>query len=62
MTNTIFMIFNIVVGLIIWLVLPLLLQGWVKRANVRRAIDMLCKIVGLAIIVMAVWDEVKSLF
>lgn len=56
------MIFNIVVGLIIWLVLPLLLQGWVKQTNVRRAIDMLCKIVGLAIIVMAVWDEVKSLF
>lgn len=56
------MIFNIVVGLIIWLVLPLLLQGWVKRANVHRALDMLCKIVGLAIIVMAVWDEVKSLF
>lgn len=56
------MVLNIILGLIIWLVLPLLLQGWVKRANLRKAVDMLCKIVGIAFIVMAVWDEVKTLF
>lgn len=56
------MIFNIVLGLIIWLVLPLLVQGWIKQANVRKALETLCKIIGIAIIVMAVWGEVKSLF
>ena len=56
------MIFDIVLGFIIWLVLPLVVQGWLKQANLRKAVAMLCKIIGIAVIVIAVWDEIKTLF
>ena len=56
------MVLKIVIGLIVWLVVPPLSQSWVKRANIRKAVAMLCKILGIVIIIMAVWGEIKLMF
>lgn len=48
------MIGSIVIGLIVWLVLPLLLENIGKKSNHKKAISLSCKILGIAIIVGAV--------
>lgn len=55
------MIINIVIGLIVWLVVPLLLKSIIKSSNVSKAVDLLCKIIGVAIIVMALWNWITEL-
>lgn len=47
------MLFSIVIGLVVWLVVPKLFSRRMKR-NRREALTLLCKIVGIAIIVCAV--------
>lgn len=47
------MIISIIIGLCIWLALPLLFDGKLKK-NQRRAISMVCKIIGIVIIVLAI--------
>lgn len=51
------MIFPIVLGLIIWLAVPKMLQGTMKKSK-REALTMVCKIIGIAIIV---WTVVKHI-
>lgn len=47
------MIFQIVLGLIIWLVIPPLVEDKLRRGP-RKAVGLLCKIVGIAIVLGAV--------
>jgi len=47
------MIVTIIIGLLIWFAVPLLFQGKFKK-NQRRALNMTCHIVGIAIVVYAV--------
>ncbi|MCF0235552.1 MAG: hypothetical protein HUK09_02350 [Bacteroidaceae bacterium] len=51
------MIIPIVIGLIIWLAVPLLLKGQLKKSSLKAA-TMVCKIIGLAIII---WTLIKQL-
>ena len=48
------MIGSIVIGLLVWLVLPLLLENIGKKSNHKKAISLSCKILGIAIIAGAV--------
>ncbi len=48
------MIISIVVGLCIWFVVPILLEGSIKRKNNKKALRMACKIIGVVIIVWAI--------
>lgn len=56
------MILSIIIGLVIWLALPLFLTGLVKKKNDKRGFERLCMIVGLAIIVIAVIKYIIGLF
>lgn len=47
------MFFSIIIGLCIWFVVPILLEGHVKGKSNKRAISMLCRIIGVVIIVWA---------
>lgn len=52
------MILKIVIGLIIWLVIPLFFESKLRRKKGRKkAIAMLCKIIGIAIIIWAVIQQ-----
>jgi hypothetical protein len=48
------MILSIIIGLLVWFVLPILLENTIKKKRYRKALRMSCKICGIAIIVMAV--------
>jgi len=48
------MVFSIIIGLMVWFALPLFLEKSVKKKHQRRALNMCCKICGIAIIVMAI--------
>ena len=54
------MIIKIVIGLIVWLVVPLLLKSIIKSSNVSKAVDLLCKIIGVAIIVFIIIIKHKT--
>lgn len=45
------MILSIVIGLLVWLVVPLCFNGGRKHRRRDRAIALTCRIIGLAIIV-----------
>lgn len=55
-------IISIIIGLVIWLVVPILTNEAVKKKSHRKAIAMLCRIVGIAIIAIAVFNFITSLF
>jgi Co/Zn/Cd efflux system component len=48
------MILLIIIGLCIWFVVPIMLNGHVKRKNNKKALSMTCKIIGAVIIVWAI--------
>ena len=48
------MILLIIIGLCIWFVVPILLNGHVKGKNNKKALKMTCKIIGVVIIVWAI--------
>jgi hypothetical protein len=48
------MILSIIIGLLIWFVLPLLLDDSIKKKKHKKALKMCCKICGMVIIVMAI--------
>lgn len=52
------MIVSIIVGLCIWLVVPILLEGRIKRKNNKKAIKMTCKIIGIAIIGWTLFNHI----
>lgn len=47
------MLLSIVIGLIIWLAVPKLFTGKMKKGS-REALTMVCKIIGIAIIAWSV--------
>jgi len=55
-------IFKVIIGLFIWLVLPQIIckQGKFKK-NTKKFVHITCQIVGIAIIVLAGIDFVKTL-
>jgi len=52
--NPIQMILSIIIGLCIWFVVPILLEGQIKRKNNKKALRMFCRIIGAVIIVWAI--------
>ncbi len=54
-------IISIIIGLVIWLVIPILTNDSIKKKSHRNAIAMLCRIVGIAIIIISVANYLISL-
>lgn len=52
------MIISIIIGLCIWFVVPLLLEDRVKGKNNKKALRMICKIVGAVIICWAIFNYI----
>lgn len=52
------MIVTIIISLILWFVVPLLIDGRVKRKSDRKAYRILCRIIAVAILVVAVFGSV----
>ena len=50
------MIISIIIALCIWFVVPILLDGHIKKKNNRKALRMVCKIIGATIIC---WTTIK---
>lgn len=55
-------IISIIIGLIIWLVIPILTNDMLKKTAHKRAVAMLCKIVGVAIIFITIINYISTLF
>lgn len=54
------MIISLILGLCIWLVVPILLDGQIKKKKYKKAIAMVCRIVGIVIIASAVLNYLLS--
>jgi len=54
--------FSIIIGLIILFVVPYFITGHVKKKSDRKAYIMLCRIIGIAILVIATWNFIISMF
>jgi hypothetical protein len=52
------MVISIVIGLIIWLAVPLFFKTKLKKHQ-YKAVSMVCKIIGIAIIVWTVINQIK---
>lgn len=53
------MILSLIIGLSIWFVVPILLDGRIKRKNNKKALRLFCKIVGAIIIIWAILNYIK---
>jgi quinol-cytochrome oxidoreductase complex cytochrome b subunit len=51
------MIVTIIISLILWFVVPLLIDGRVKRKSDRKAYKILCRIIAIAILAVAVFGS-----
>lgn len=51
------MFISVAIGLIIWLALPIFFKGKLKKHQ-YKAVSMICKIIGLAIILCAVINQI----
>lgn len=51
------MIITVIISLILWFVVPLLIDGRVKRKSDRKAYRLLCRIIAIAILVVAVFGQ-----
>ena len=49
------MIISIIIGLCIWFVVPILLEGHIKKKNNKKAMKMTCKIIGIVVICIGVY-------
>ena len=56
------LIISIVIGLIIWLVSPIIINDYLKKKSSKKAMLILCKIIGIAIIAIAVINFIIALF
>ena len=54
------MLISIIIGLCVWLVLPILLNGHVKKKKSKKAISLTCAIIGIAVIVWSVFRYVVN--
>ena len=55
-------IVSIIIGLVIWLVVPIITNDVVKKKAHKKAIAMLCKIFGIAIIAVSIINYLSSIF
>ena len=53
------MILSIIIGLCIWFVVPILLEGRIKGKNNKKALKMVCKIVGVVIICWTIFNHIR---
>ena len=51
------MVLSIIIGLMVWFVLPLLFENSIKKKHHKKALRMCCKICGIAIVVMAIISD-----
>ena len=51
------MVLSIIIGLMVWFVLPILLENSVRKKHHKKALKMCCKISGIAIVVMAIISD-----
>lgn len=54
-------IVSIVIGLVIWLVVPILTNDAIKKKSQKKAVAMLCRIVGIAIIAVSIVNYIFPL-
>jgi hypothetical protein len=59
--NKMEIVISIVIGLVVWKVVPILTNGAIRKKSYRKATSMFCEIVGVAIIVMSILNYLKSL-
>lgn len=52
---------TIIIGLIIWLVVPILTNDSLKKKSHKKAVDLLCRIIGIAIIIISVVNYLTSI-
>ena len=52
------MIISVILGLCIWLVVPILFEGHIKKKKNRKAVKMFCRIVGLVIIAWSLFNYI----
>ena len=52
---------SIIIGLVIWLVVPILVNDSVKKKAHRKALSLLCRIVGIAIIAVSIFNFLMSM-
>ena len=52
----------IIIGLVIWLVVPILTTDVIKKRSQKKAVAMLCRIVGIAIIAVSIINYISFLF
>lgn len=55
-------IITIIIGLIIWLVVPILTNDSLKKKTHKKAAALLCRIIGIVIIIISVVNHLISLF
>lgn len=55
-------VITIIIGLIIWFVVPILANDKVRKKSHKKAIAMLCRIIGIAVIVVSVTNYIFSIF
>lgn len=52
------MLLTIIIGLAIWIALPQFLNSRIKNKSDRKAVAVLCKIVGIAICVYGIYNHI----
>ncbi|GAB6979452.1 hypothetical protein JCM17136A_21470 [Phocaeicola sartorii JCM 17136 = DSM 21941] len=52
----------IIIGLIIWFVVPILTNDAIKKKAYKKAVAMLCRIVGMVIIAISIINYIMFLF
>lgn len=53
---------TIIIGLIIWFVVPILTNDTIKKKAYKKAVAMLCRILGITIIAVSIINYIMSLF
>lgn len=54
-------IITIIIGLVIWLVVPILTNDSLKKKSHKKAVALLCRIIGITIIIISVVNYLISL-
>jgi len=52
------MILSIIIGLCIWFVVPILLEDQIKKKNNKKALRMICLIIGAVIIIWTIINHI----
>ncbi|MCD8297176.1 MAG: hypothetical protein LUC88_06340 [Prevotella sp.] len=55
------MIVTVIIGLVVWFVVPILTNDALKKKSQKKAAAMLCRIIGMVIIVAALIKYITSL-